>query len=148
MERSWQGAHLSTGASREAPVDNESFSTILKKSTPGISGSCFLTLGAMARSTLVNRCLARGTSGQCLFFNNPDDEQSWNSRLMQPYLWRHGEEHTCPQVPRARHLWTMSFSRILTKSTPGMSGLCIHTLGAIAGSTLVNRCFAGGSCGH
>ena len=54
MEKSWQGAHLSTGASREAPVDNESFSTILKKSTPGISGSCFLTLGAMARSTRVN----------------------------------------------------------------------------------------------
>ena len=25
MEKSWQGAHLSTGASREAPVDNESF---------------------------------------------------------------------------------------------------------------------------
>ena len=45
---------MSTGASREAPVDNESFSTILKKSTPGISGSCFLTLGAMARSTRVN----------------------------------------------------------------------------------------------
>ena len=52
--KSWQGAHLSTGASREAPVDNESCSTILKKSTPGISGSCFLTLGAMARSTRVN----------------------------------------------------------------------------------------------
>ena len=35
----WRRAHLSTGASREAPVDNESFSTILTKSTPGISGS-------------------------------------------------------------------------------------------------------------
>ena len=54
MEISWQGEHLSTGASREAPVDNESFSTILKKSNPGISGPCFLTLGAMARSTRVN----------------------------------------------------------------------------------------------
>ena len=61
----------------------------------------------MATSTLVNRCLARGTCGQSDFFNNPDDEESWNSRLMHPYLWRHGEEQTCPQVPRARHLWTI-----------------------------------------
>ena len=31
-------AHLSTGASREAPVDNASFLLILGMSTPGISG--------------------------------------------------------------------------------------------------------------
>ena len=67
-------------------MDNESFSTILTKSTPGISGSCILTLGAMARSTLVNRCLARGTSGQCLFFKHPgepDNGKSWITWLMQ-----------------------------------------------------------------
>ena len=57
-------ARLSTGASREAPVDNECFSTILTTSNPGISGLCIHTLGAMARSTLVNRCLARSTCGQ------------------------------------------------------------------------------------
>ena len=70
----WRRAHLSTGASREAPVDNESFSTILTTSNPGISGLCthkstlaklrHMSLGAMARSPLVNRCLARGTCGQ------------------------------------------------------------------------------------
>ena len=54
-------AHLSTGASREAPVDNECFSPILTTRNPGISGSCIHTFGAMARSTLVHRCLARGT---------------------------------------------------------------------------------------
>ena len=107
MEKSWQGAHLSTGASREAPVDNESFSTILKKSTPGISGSCFLTLGAMARSTRVNNASREALVDNRCFFNNPDDEQSWNTRLMHPYLRRHSEEHTCQQMPRARHLWTL-----------------------------------------
>ena len=60
----WRRAHLSTGASREAPVDNECFSPILTTRNPGISGSCIHTFGAMARSTLVHRCLARGTCGQ------------------------------------------------------------------------------------
>ena len=59
---------------------------VLGTSNPGISGLCIHTFGAMARSTLVHRCLARGTSGQCLFFNNTDDEKSWNIRIMHSYL--------------------------------------------------------------
>ena len=75
--QSWW-ARLSTGASREAPVDNECLGKCrqvgddgkswnrkaLTTSNPGISGLCIHTLGAMARSTLVNRCLARSTCGQ------------------------------------------------------------------------------------
>ena len=35
----WRRAHLSTGASREAPVDNTCFSPILTTRNPGISGT-------------------------------------------------------------------------------------------------------------
>ena len=50
-----------------------------------------------------------------IIFNNLDDEQSWNIRPRCPGLGslakprRYGDEHTCQQVPRARHLWTMRF---------------------------------------
>ena len=42
---------------------------------------------------------------------------------MQPYLWRHGEEHTCPQVPRARHLWTMRVFQDSSRRTAGLGNL-------------------------
>ena len=34
-------------------------------------------------------------------------DQDFLAFLMHPYLRPHGEELNCPQVPRARHLWTM-----------------------------------------
>ena len=39
----WRGAHLSTGASREAPVDNEIFSTIYEPHR-AIRTACFSTI--------------------------------------------------------------------------------------------------------
>ena len=33
------------------------------------------------------------------------------TKFSYPYLRCHGEEHTCQQVPRAKHLWTMSVFR-------------------------------------
>ena len=64
---------VSTGKNPSAATlclgNNRCFSTILATSNPGIPGLCIHTLGAIARSTLVNRCLARGTCGHCLVFN-------------------------------------------------------------------------------
>ena len=89
-----------------------------------------------------------------LIFDNLDDEQSWNIRTRYPGLgslakpYRYGHEHTCQQVPRARHLWTMRFLPIPTTSNPGIAGLCIHAFGAMARSPLVHRCLARGTCGQ
>ena len=107
MEKSWQGAHLSTGASREAPVDNESFFNNPEEEHSWHIRLMLPYLRRHGEEHSCQQCLARGTGGQSVFFNNPDDEQSWNTRLMHPYLRRHSEEHTCQQMPRARHLWTL-----------------------------------------
>ena len=56
---------LSTGASRKAPVDNACLYVCMHVCMYGWMDRWIY--GCMAMSPLVNRCLARGTCGQCVF---------------------------------------------------------------------------------
>ena len=73
--------------SRIGPIENDMCARTPKK----IKGTSWIYgrgLGQgdfqqVATSALVNRCFTQSTSWQRVFFNNPDDEPSWN----KGYYW-------------------------------------------------------------
>ena len=77
-----------------------------------------------------------------MFFNNPDDEQSWNIRLVHPGL---------DTLAKLQQSWRRAILDYQALFDIGLGTLARlkHVslgLGAMARSPLVNRCLARGTC--
>ena len=75
-----------------------------------------------------------------MFFNNPDDEQSWNIRLVHPGLG---------SLAKLQQSWRraiLDYQALFDIGLGTLARLKHVSLDAMATSTLVNRCLARGTC--
>ena len=75
-----------------------------------------------------------------MFFNNPDDEQSWNIKLVHPGLG------TLAKLQVSWRRAILDYQALFDIGLGTLARLKHVSLGAMATSTLVNMCLARGTC--